>query len=378
MDDYLKGHTLMDDLYRSRRATTEGPFRFLMFRPALMGQGIGNIMNGLLAAHALGIEFNRVVCISTDWEDFYQAFEPLQHRARCAQLPQNGRFVYSIDLLNFGPPPNECRLQKKLASDVSVYYISGNTYPRWSRVPPGLFEQHYKPTPRLLQMLPYQTPPETVVHLRAADNNDIDPRRGLDPASLQALGQELPRNKTFLVTNNVDWYKYFEDTFGWQHPHWEGVSHSALVDVWWGANGTELVVPHNDSNLQLFSDWYTILGAQHVYHTHSDFSLSAIHWNDIDSKTIQGTNPQTGRLEFSRAPWRVETPAKPLVNRTEPEMKHCSGQFAEGADFMDDKLLGDDLASDYQGINDAFYDTDDNRQERTNDRRVFWGLDPPS
>eukprot|EP00541_Cyclophora_tenuis_P012820 CAMPEP_0116540572 /NCGR_PEP_ID=MMETSP0397-20121206/24_1 /TAXON_ID=216820 /ORGANISM="Cyclophora tenuis, Strain ECT3854" /LENGTH=199 /DNA_ID=CAMNT_0004064463 /DNA_START=60 /DNA_END=659 /DNA_ORIENTATION=+ len=182
-------------------------------------------------------------------------------------------------------------------------------------------------------------------------------------------------------TNNVDLYGYFGKNFGWKHPQWEGVMHSALIDIWWGANSTELEIPHNDSNLQLFSDWYTILNAKHVYHTHSDFSLSAIHWNDIDSKTIQGINKATGILEFSGAPWRVEGTMKPLVNRTDEELQHCKGGLEEETEtFFDDRLSGDDFTMDYQGINDGFYDTDDEglKKKRSSERRIFWGLDPPS
>ena len=445
IDAHLNGHTLLDSLssfsplpktttgatrrqqqQQQRKQQKQQPLpsqiassnlRFIVFQPTSMGQGLGNILNGLLAVHLLGQEFDRIVCISTDWYDFHQAFQSLQHQDVCSLLPPSGRYMVSIDLVNFGPPPNECRLQKKLASTEPVWYIAGNTYPRWPVASTrGLFGQYYAPTEALLGMLELaytetgrQERPETVVHLRQPDDPNIDPREGLDRASLEALGEYLKRsgqqqqqqesNQTlssslstpFLVTNNVDLYKYFQDNFGWSHPPWTGIKHSALMNIEWGSTASTTntttgttETAEDIANLQLFADWYTVLQAKRVYHTHSDFSQSAIHWNDIESYTIRGV--VNGTLQFTNAPWRREAPLLPLVERTRTELKYCDGGLLEERPFLfDDGVIQttDDEKHDYQGINDQFFEmhgedanTPKEQLQRTAERRVFWGLDP--
>jgi len=386
LDAHLLGHTLWDDMVaKARHARPIG--RFLMFRPTVVGQGIGNILQGLLAAHLLGMEFDRVVCIATDWIDFHEAFTPILHQPDCAKLPQQGN-VHNLQLLNFLPPPNECRLKQVLASNVEVVYLAGNTYPRWrADIPSGIWERHYRPTPELSRLFP-PTFPEMVVHLRAPDDVDVDFRAGLEEKTLEALGRALPNdNRTFLVTNNVDWYSFFETKFGWKHPSWEFVKHSAMLGIGWGADKDKIrydddALSHSRQNLELFCDWYILLQAKHIYHTHSDFSLSAIHWNNIDSKTIQGVDNVTGALSLSEEPWRREGAAIPLVNRTKRQLQNCNGAWADvSAALMEQhtntSMKGDGMddwdLSEEKDILDA---ADDNpsREERLAERRKFWGL----
>ena len=82
------------------------------------------------------------------------------------------------------------------------------------------------------------------------------------------------------------------------------MQHSALGAIQWGAQTTKqrqqrkeaLVDLHSFSSnqpsqtLQMWSDWYTILKAEEVYHTLSEFSLSAIRWSHDHASgyTIQG------------------------------------------------------------------------------------------
>ena len=65
--------------------------------------------------------------------------------------------------------------------------------------------------------------------------------------------------------------------------------------------------------------------AEKVIHTHSDFSLSAIHWRNLESKTILGLD-KNGNLDLIDEPWRREHSVIPLVQRKENELKHCHDQ----------------------------------------------------
>ncbi|GKY98610.1 hypothetical protein MPSEU_000817700 [Mayamaea pseudoterrestris] len=350
------------------------PRRFIIFQPIQAGQGLGNIVSGLLAAHLLGEEFNRIVCVSNEYSDFLQMFEPIHElvvkhcryafeQYRNTSLAQ--RHEQSIRLVTFEQAPNECFLQQNLRDGPDVVYMVLNTYPRWPRIPTTdvnttYFSKYYRPTRKLLQALPWKTastadsdgalsnlrakmqkqqlldnPPTTVVHLRQSDGAQ-DQRKGLDEATFMALGKLLPSD-TFLVTNRVDWYDYFSKEFGWKHPEWITVIHSALHKQWGfrDENGQH----HNDSNqlvpfipktvsesdsekelqvLQMWVDWYTISQAKTVYHTHSDFSISAIHWNDIrNTKTILGFDNAKQELIIVDESWRVDGETAALASRTE-------------------------------------------------------------
>jgi hypothetical protein len=304
----------------------DGSQRFLVFQPPLdLAQGIGNLMNGLLAAHILGKEFDRQVCISNEWSEFFKAFQPL---VQCPLLPSHGHHHKTLWLINFGKiPVNECQLKERLASPESVLYFVANSYPRWPPTPNDFsFGDYYQPTPLLVEFLPWKaSSPQTVVHLRHADGAS-DPRTGLDHATFLALGNSLP-SSTFLVTNFVEDYDFFEN-FGWSNPRWKTVRHSALDIVW----GSKLVTTTRDEQvMQVWSDWYTILQATVVYYTYSDFSLSAIHWNsnNIESNSIQGVDSDH-QLVLGEAPWKQRqenaTGIEPLVHRRRDEMLHCDLQ----------------------------------------------------
>jgi hypothetical protein len=300
--------------------------RFIVFKPIKKGQGTGNIIAGLLAAHLLALEFNRIVCVSPLYQKFLDAFEPVNPAAieKCPKLlagdlPTRSRDNY-LSLITYYPAPDECLLKKTLASDISVLYLESNTYPRWAAVPDNFFFANYRAMPELLKVLPYREPPTTVVHLRQSDGKQ-DFRKGLDDDSLKALGKMLPRD-TYLVTNRVEWYDKFEKEYGWSHPEWNEVVHSAIKRSW-GMRGAEKsessivqVVDPGTQNLQMWCDWYTILTAKFVYHTHSDFSISAIHWQNLDSRTIMGLNVTTGELDVEEESWRISGETERLVDRT--------------------------------------------------------------
>lgn len=305
-------------------ATTDNNDRYLVFLGLQYGQGAGNIMNGLLATHLLGYEFDRTVCLTATLHDFLIAFEPIDEATvhNCPTLKGHLPPVStenSISLVNFRSPPNECALKERLASNVEILYIESNTYPRWPPVPDNFFFRYYRPRKVLLDALPFdaQSPPPTVVHLRMQDG-DMDKRKGLDDQSRSALGDMLPRT-TYLVTNRVPWFDWFAEKYGWAHPNWQRVKHSALDDNGhqeWGSRAVPTEQGHVDQNLQIWADWYAILRAKYVVHTHSDFSLSAIHWMNIPSRTILDYNPESGTVDLTEESWRVDGETAPLIERT--------------------------------------------------------------
>jgi hypothetical protein len=315
--------------------------KYIIFIPITGGQGTGNIIAGLLAAHLLALEFNRTVCVSPLYEKFLDAFEPVNPVAMEKCLKLLGGNVPSktdenlIRLITFERAPNECVLKETLASDVSVLYLESNTYPRWPAIPNNFFFTNYRAKPELLKALPYKESPTTVVHLREPDGAN-DARKGLDNDSLKALGKMLPRD-TYLVTNRVEWYDKFEKEYGWTHPEWDEVIHSAFQKSW-GVRGSKQRESHivhtfdrEKQNLQMWCDWYTMLTAKFVFHTHSDFSISAIHWQNLDSRTIVGLNATTGELDVEEESWIITGETERLVDRTldgkgTSNLRECKGK----------------------------------------------------
>mmetsp|Transcript_19754 Transcript_19754/g.30475 ORF Transcript_19754/g.30475 Transcript_19754/m.30475 type:complete len:474 (+) Transcript_19754:200-1621(+) len=301
--------------------------RYVIFYGSLPGQGEGNIIHGLLAAHLLAFESNRTLCIKT-CPKFLNAFRVKDPNIRkeCQEvLSQRTRATKEsvLTLLNYNiQPVDECDVKKKIMSDMPYIYAKMNTYPRWPPVPDNFFTTYYEPTDALLKILPWQEPPKVVVHLRWQDGAH-DKRKGLDNETLDALGDMLPSD-TFLVTNKVQLYDKFGQTYGWKSSQWKRVTHSALgLDF-----ATHHITPYkfnDEMNMQLYSDWYSILRAEKVYHTHSDFSLSAVHWMNIESKTILGM--EDGKLQLVGDPWKRDGETEPLSQRTKDNLRNCKLQF---------------------------------------------------
>ena len=278
----------------STNATITDSDLFIIYNANIPGQGVGNLIAGLLAAHLLGDEFDRIVCVNPQfWNSgFLTVFESIDPtaRAKCPLVLQqqnparlNETRMHDLALINYEGAADECHLQNlMLDTNKKVIYMIANTYPRWPVVPNNYFLYYYQPTPTMFDALPYSIQPTTVVHLRQPDDS-YDRRNGLDADSLDALGKLLPSNSsTFLVTNNVDFYHRFRNCCHWSHPSWKTVTHTAL-GVSWGTNASqnttnELSPPPPPPHVQTWVDWYTILMADDVYHIHSDFSISAIHW----------------------------------------------------------------------------------------------------
>jgi len=386
MDGDLEGqrnnnqqHSVLDRF--EGRSSIDGTIqgRYILFNGLERKQGFGNGLQGLLAAHLLGLEFNRIVCVNPDtWTGFFLGFRQRYDLANeCNQMLQTYRQLIKpsndndknnnksnnnnkkrstrpqqtfpvVRIWNLGLTMDECEVRPMLASsDIPLIIFSGDTYPRWPAVPDNdFFHQYYEPTDELLSMLPWKnlpTPPEVVVHLRESDNNYEDPqRRGMDEASLDALGKLLP-SSTYLVTNKVELLDTFEQTFGWSHNDWTTVQHSAslhqIMKHWGKRKATSTKNQQRRSSnkkkldeqqlqtMQLWCDWYTILNAREVYHTESDFSASAIHWANIyPSKVIRGiSSPESRELILVEEQWRQTGDAILLRDRPEETLTLRNG-----------------------------------------------------
>jgi hypothetical protein len=327
----------------------ENSLRFIVFQGDLTGQGAGNILNGLLAAHLLADEFGRILCVSPAYEDFVLAFSsvhpdvvkncpkviqaweaqmdatnPLKRgRRRSYKYPPKD---FLLHFTNFGGHPvNECEVKDQLASDTPVWYLRTNTYPRWpttyNAIPENYFDRYYQPNNKLLGLLP-KSFPSTVVHLRKEDGQQ-DVRKGLDNQTLTALADYLEGQSPYLVTNHVEYYQYFNER-QWAHPAWENVIHSAMLN----ANNNRGRDFRVRQKLQLWADWYILLKAKTVYHTFSDFSASAVHWMEPTSQSarvIRGYNATTQSLELDVEWWRQEgdLPMLPLGERPPEQLLNC-------------------------------------------------------
>ncbi len=312
--------------------------RYLIFRPPLeAAQGVGNLMNGLLAAHLLGNEFDRIVCVSNDWQDFTNAFESLDQRCFIRNLPSPSSKT-TLWLLNFSKLPiNECELKRRLEGPELVITLVANSYPSWSQQHEIRLESLYRPK----FSLPWSHTPTTVVHLRQADNT-LDPRAGLDSETLGALGVSLPPD-TYLVTNQVNYYTYFESNFGWSHPLWTGIQHSAIANIRWTIDTPK---SRWEQIIQLWTDWWTIYKAQTVYHTHSDFSRSATRWSQTKSSyTILGHD------EHGTMTWKQDQDENvPFRQRTKLQNCELQSSGLDGVGYvldLDDEMH-DDLEDDWE------------------------------
>lgn len=332
---------------QQKRQDLEPPKRgYIIFEEIAMGQGTGNVISGLLAAHLLGLEFDRLVCVREQYAMFHQAFESIDPRVSkfCPDILKQEKDIKKdckhcyMQLVTYMKPPDECVLQQLLASDKEkIVILQANTYPRWPHIPSkDFFFQFYRAKRDLIEYLPYKTPPSTVVHLRVPDGQQ-DERKGLDDKTLQALGKELPSD-TYLVTNQPSLYDFFEQNFHWKHPQWKEIYHSGFAATWKrndhymkhvAVRTKDPMFRSKDQNLQMWADWYTLLTARQVYHTHSDFSVSAIHWNTIPGHVIQGTDPQ-GRLLTTEESWLVDGETPALINRRrgvkgKGQLRKCQG-----------------------------------------------------
>ncbi|OEU22152.1 hypothetical protein FRACYDRAFT_232305 [Fragilariopsis cylindrus CCMP1102] len=341
--NYSNTTTLHASSSDSKNITTSSSTSFLIYElPKLTGQGLGNIISGILAAHRLAEEFQRTICHMGTYSSFDQAFtwKDLDHIQKCEEV--------LLDIRN----NNSWEDHKPTSSNTIVQYnydessVQRNTYPRWPtntitssdenddqmQTPPrkqnqprDYFHEKFKPTSHLLDIIPWNidNPPSIVVHLRDSDGR-FDERAGLDNQTLSLLADELNNiastsanndanrhkkkysndknknnNHIFLVTNRVEWYDKFP---GWGHPNWSLVHHSAIGRISWGRRRDKniLLTDYGKSSskeeeaLQMWADWYTLLNAKRIYHTMSDFSRSASRWNEkMQSFTIVGSTTTT-------------------------------------------------------------------------------------
>ena len=104
----------------------------------------------------------------------------------------------------------------------------------------------------------------------------LDPRLGLNKSSLSAWGNMFPKSsETYFVTNSVAFFSRFKKCCAWSHARWEEVFHSAMLHMRSVLNTNTRETPNPETtrqqNLQMWSDWYTILKADTVYHVSYTF-----------------------------------------------------------------------------------------------------------
>ena len=144
----------------------------------------------------------------------------------------------------------------------------------------------------------------------------------------------------------MEWYPRFPQ---WSHPDWSLVHHSALRRISWGGTpsgnkGSHRHIQNDDGELQMWSDWYTLLNVREIYHTFSDFSRSASRWNEkIKSWTILGSTDKTLVTEqFTAEPHLllrndIEDGVSRLVDRTTKELWFCGNPSPEERKHLQEK-----------------------------------------
>jgi hypothetical protein len=88
-----------------------------------------------------------------------------------------------------------------------------------------------------------------------------------------------------------------------------------------------------EGKVQMWADWYTLLNAQRIYHTASDFSLSAARWNRrIESWTIRGRSVDDGSLPSAKLLLQSDFEEEnedymlQLVQRNSTQLQYCNGE----------------------------------------------------
>jgi hypothetical protein len=260
--------------------------RFLVFRGASRGQGIGASMHGLATALTLATKFGRRVCVS--WRAFEHAFEPLHEACPDKEAyftvgETTGLMDASstFELWSFGGSTAEKEVFNILASNRSVVLMHGDggAAARGGRGHAPL-DFPARPRPELYALLP--SPRRLVVHLRAGDPGELK-SRGLFTApheqAIMLLAEVLPADSYVLADSE----RVLEALCPrLACPAWGALAHSVARDLWGGrrmdrADGRRHAALQT---LQTWADWWTIRTAtHHVLHTPSSFSESALRFS---------------------------------------------------------------------------------------------------
>uniref|UniRef100_A0A0G4HVX5 Uncharacterized protein n=1 Tax=Chromera velia CCMP2878 TaxID=1169474 RepID=A0A0G4HVX5_9ALVE len=237
----------------------QGEDRFIVFFGPSRGQGIGNMMFGLLRAHILARRFGRRVCV--EWEDFEVAWD--YDDEGCADLKPK----ISLHVWNFGRRNSDEEVEMLLKSPLKSVYMTGNELQDNVRLT-GLtwFFDFYSPKPALEALFPEVWPP-FVAHIRRGDGGrDI---RGVF---------EYPYDPFPALRRCLKGYVVLSDTT----TVYKGLGDSVL--------SPKKAIPHTiDSKLtdaqkvQTWFEWTLIAKAKKVLRTHSGFSESAIRVSDAQS-----------------------------------------------------------------------------------------------
>ena len=274
---------------------------WIRYHAPVRGQGSGNLMLGLLAAHLLARYYKREVCV--DWPHFNEAFRSF---LPCPSDILNAKAT-TVSRWNFGETSLEHDVACHMASnarvvawegnDVGVGNERGEAFLRQkdsaeTRAWLGtVFDREYTPSESLRDLLPsaHQPYPSSVVHLRVGDGCPEDddaaecdfrgPFKTLG-ANWSTLAAELRRcapNATLLADRQSVFQKL--PGYGRQHAFVRErrrlvSGHSISARRTSEANFDHLNM-HN--HLAAWADWYLLTRAETVYHTASGFSESAIY-----------------------------------------------------------------------------------------------------
>lgn len=223
----------------------------LTYKNGGRGQGVGNIMNGLIVAALLSEQANRKLCV------YWPAFETVFKTRNSCPCPRTSNTTYT-HFWNFGNTHSKDHVFDVLFSDVEHVEMTGNDYPgyKWPSVPVTLFQNLFssKISVPVVQLL---------VHIRVGDNL-ADQR--IRHENILKVRQLYP-NAT-LITNDDRLY----DTTGWARPNYR--------------RSTKFHTTASIFDRTLWHDWYSIYLAKFVIHTASSFSESALRLSCAPSKRI--------------------------------------------------------------------------------------------
>ena len=235
-------------------------------------------MNGLIVAHLLARRHQRRVCVI--WPSFHHYFREKDRTCEHVHaLPSMRKAMF----WNFGSSMSPREVLDLFQGNDTHILFSGNEWiqPSWPDVPEDLWSSSYVIIdPRVV---PRHLP--CVAHLRLPDKTG-DSRAILSLDTIRRLAERIPA--CHLITNHVAWYEVV-DKYGWTHPSWHNLSHSATSSA-------------AQDDFPLWSDWMTIHYALHVIHTPSAFSESAIRLSPRTTSQRLTLGPR-GALDFSSETW---------------------------------------------------------------------------
>ena len=276
----LNSHMVKNTHISSKNNIRKEKAKYVLYTGGERGQGLGNIMNGLIVAHMLGRMYERTVCVI--WPSFNRYFQEKDPYCDSVRVLPTHNMPKALSW-NFGNTMDPQKNREIFKSDNKYILFDGNEWiePNWPKIPKNVWSSSYiikEPT-----LIPHKFP--CVAHLRNPDPSG-DNRKRMTADIVTKLTKLFP--KCHLITNNVNLFNVVKK-LGWSHPSWNEVTHSASG-------------PNEHQDFIMWSDWLTILNADFVIHTPSGFSESALRLSpNAESRRFEvGSN---GEFVFSLETW---------------------------------------------------------------------------